>query len=715
MSRPPHAAAAAASPSPASRPANPRLSRETSPYLCQHADNPVDWYPWNAEALALARTTARPILLSIGYSACHWCHVMAHESFADTATAALMNAHFVNIKVDREERPDLDHIYQTAHQLMTGRPGGWPLTLFLTPAGVPIYAGTYFPPRPRHGLPAFADVLTSIANAWQQRREEIEARGRQFCRVLAHTLPDTPTETRDFIDDPLSLAVTDLAHAFDPRWGGFGAAPKFPHASDLDLLLLAGTPAALSMATTTLTRMADGGLFDQLGGGFYRYSVDERWQIPHFEKMLYDNALLLRVYSDAWAVTGDARYREIVVATAEWVMREMQSPSGGYFASLDADAAGEEGAFYVWPAGEIEALLSAEEAAVALPHWGLSGPPNFFEGAAAGGWHLRVATPLHAIADDLGISPQAARQRLDSARDTLRAARARRPAPARDEKILAGWNALMVEAMLHAARVFGRPEWAQSARRAYAFVRQFLWRDRRLYAACDAQGQASAAIDACLDDYAYWLAATLELLQECYSNEDLLFASAVADALVDAFEDRPQSDPSVAPAHAGFFFTRHDHEALILRPKPAHDNATPAGNGVAAHALLRLGQLCGETRWQAAAEGVLALFHEPALHSPAGFASWLMALHEWQRPPSRVVIRGPAAYFAPWRAALNGRYLSSWPCLFIPNGTPNLPPALALPESDHVNAWVCAGVKCLPAISGVAALLEALSKPGKVK
>ncbi|MBK1681650.1 thioredoxin domain-containing protein [Rhodocyclus tenuis] len=718
-----------------------RLSRETSPYLRQHADNPVDWHPWNAAALALARAEDRPILLSIGYSACHWCHVMAHESFADEATAALMNAHFVNIKVDREERPDLDQIYQTAHQMLTGRAGGWPLTLFLTPAGVPFFGGTYFPPAPRHGLPAFGELLLAVADAWQQRRGEIEAQNRELTRALAQTVSKGATAAADFVSDPLALAVAELAANFDAQDGGFGPAPKFPHANDLDLLLRVGTPEALTMATTTLTRMAEGGLFDQIGGGFCRYSVDERWEIPHFEKMLYDNAQLLRVYADAWTLTGDARYRDVVEATAAWVLREMQSPSGAYYASLDADSEGGEGAFYVWQRAEFAAALSATEAAVASAHWGLDAPANFTDEEGQRRWHLTVARPLGEVAAAQGLSPAKCRELLAAAREKLFAVRSRRPPPARDEKILAGWNALMIEGMAHAGRVCGRPDWVDSARRALACVRRELWRDGRLYASCrdDATALVSGTapapdaaasqapnkaglLNAYLDDHAFLLAAILELLQDEFVASDLDFAVDLADELVDAFADvgmPPAAQVAVVAdsgnPYRGFFFTRHDHEPLIHRPKPGHDNATPSGNAVAARALLRLGQVTGETRWQAAVEGVVSLFHNEATRSPAGFASWLMALEEFRQPPRRVVLRGPQTGFAPWKSALGSRYLDDLMVVFLRNGERDLPPPLRLPESDHVNAWVCTRVTCLPPVSTPESLIKELFKAGELK
>ncbi|MDX9995549.1 MAG: thioredoxin domain-containing protein, partial [Rhodocyclaceae bacterium] len=366
-----------------------RLAAETSPYLLQHADNPVAWQPWSEAALTQARTEDRPILLSIGYSACHWCHVMAHESFEDEATAAVMNRLFVNIKVDREERPDLDQIYQTAHQMLTGRAGGWPLTMFLTPDGTPFFGGTYFPTEPRHGLPGFTGLCEQIGTVWQTRRADIEAQNRELLGALNRPAPAPAAAAPDH--QPVAVLRTILLGSFDRQLGGFGRAPKFPHPTDLAFLLhRPDDPEAREAALFTLRRMAEGGIHDQLGGGFCRYSVDERWEIPHFEKMLYDNGPLLGLYADAFALTGDPCFREVAEGIAGWVLREMTSPDGAFHSSLDADSEGEEGRYYVWDRAEVAGLLTTEESALAGRHWGLDGPPNF-EGRH---WHLKVAVPL---------------------------------------------------------------------------------------------------------------------------------------------------------------------------------------------------------------------------------------------------------------------------------------------------------------------------------
>jgi uncharacterized protein YyaL (SSP411 family) len=444
-----------------------RLARESSPYLQQHASNPVDWHPWGAEALALARSTERPILLSVGYSACHWCHVMAHECFEDGDTAALMNRHFVNIKVDREERPDIDQVYQTAHQLLTRRPGGWPLTMFLTPEGKPFFGGTYFPKRARYNLPGFDELLQRVANVWGTQREQVMAQGDALVRHLADTLPArTAGDDADAGNAAGALASTaeeaaaglrDASmHSFDVVNGGFGGAPKFPQASTLDALLrqavITGDNAARDAVLLTLRRMAEGGLYDHLGGGFCRYSTDAQWTIPHFEKMLYDNGPLLRLYAQAWQLSGDALYAQVCAGTAAWLMREMQMGEGGYCSSLDADSEGEEGRFYVWQRDEVAQHLGADEFAAFAAHYGLDAAPNF-EGHA---WHLHVKVPLADVASRLGRPPVECEALIASARAHLFAVREARVRPGRDDKVLTAWNALAIDGMAFGASRVGQ-------------------------------------------------------------------------------------------------------------------------------------------------------------------------------------------------------------------------------------------------------------------
>jgi uncharacterized protein YyaL (SSP411 family) len=675
-----------------------RLARQTSPYLRQHADNPVDWYPWGEEALRLARERDKPILLSVGYSACHWCHVMAHESFEDAEVAAEMNRLFVNIKVDREERPDLDQIYQTAHHMLTQRSGGWPLTLFLMPDGTPFFGGTYFPRTPRYGMPGFKDLLPKVAAAYQEKREEIQKQNQALMEALSRTLPQAGEH--EIRHAPLNAAVRELAQVFDDVHGGIGQAPKFPHPYELAFCLrryaLDGGEIALTMVRLTLARMAEGGIYDQLGGGFCRYSVDQHWTIPHFEKMLYDNGPLLALYSDAWLVTSEVLFKKVAAETAAWAMREMQSPEGGYYASLDADSEHEEGKFYVWTPDEVKSLLAAEEYAVVEPHYGLDGAPNF-EGHA---WHLRGMKPLAFVARRLGLPPAECQVRLDSARAKLFAAREKRVHPARDEKVLTSWNALMIRGMARAARIFGERAWLLSAQRAAGFVRQRLWRNGRLLATYK---DGHAHLNAYLDDHAFLLDGVLELLQAEFRSEDLAFACELAELLLTQFED---------PEHGGFFFMSHDHEQLILRPKPGPDSATPSGNGIAAVALQRLGHLIGEPRYVAAAERALKLFYPALERQPGGFPSLATALDEYLSAPQTIILRGPDAEIAQWRQALAACYRPDTLTLAVPAAARDLPETLAKPVEPVVSAWVCRGTTCLAPVADLAEIERALTGHG---
>ena len=673
-----------------------RLAQETSPYLQQHADNPVDWYPWGEEALAEARRTGKPILLSVGYSACHWCHVMAHESFEDPATAKVMNEKYVNIKVDREERPDIDQIYQLAQLMLTNRNGGWPLTMFLTPDQLPFFGGTYFPNEPRYGMPSFVQVLERVRAVYDSEPGNVRDQGARireaFERIAPRAAAGAALDAR-----PLDGAADWLKDSLDKQHGGFGGAPKFPHPDSIELLLrrwaARGDAPALDAALLTLRRMAEGGIYDHLGGGFARYSVDAYWQIPHFEKMLYDNAWLLRLYADAWLVTRDPLFARVCEETCAWTMREMQAPDGGYYSSLDADSEGEEGKYYVWQAAEVRALLTQDEFTLAASVYGLDRPPNFENHA----WHLAVARPLEEVAKSLGMEPAAARATLDSARAKLLQARERRVRPGRDDKILASWNALMIRGMAHAARVFGRADWLASARAALAALRRTLWVDGRLLAtARDGRAHHLAAY---LDDHAYLLAALLEMLEADFRAEDLAWAVEVAGVLMDDFHDAVEG---------GFFFTSHGHEALIHRPKPGADNATPSGNAVAAWALNRLAMLTGETRYSDAARGTVALFWPQIQRQPAAFGTMLAVLEETLEPPRTVVLTGDPAGMGPWRALLDAAYLPATAAIAVPAGAGPLPPPLAKPVGKGVAAWLCEATVCRPPIDTLGQLREAL-------
>jgi uncharacterized protein len=665
-----------------------RLAGETSPYLLQHAANPVDWYPWGAEALERARREDKPILLSIGYSACHWCHVMAHESFEDEGTARVMNELFINVKVDREERPDLDRIYQIAQQMLTQRNGGWPLTMFLTPGDQrPFFGGTYFPREARYGMPAFPEVLTRVAEYYRTHRDDIREQGDALTQAFGEMVPPPAAGDTNLDAGPLALARATLERDFDDRFGGFGAAPKFPHPTNIEFLLRrwrasanddAPDLKALYMATLSLTRMAEGGLYDQLGGGFCRYAVDTFWMIPHFEKMLYDNGQLMRVYAQAAVATGEELYRRVTGETADWLMRDMQSPLGGYFATLDADSEGHEGRFYVWDREQVRAQLEPLTWEVFARRFGLDREPNF-EGA----WHLHAFRGIEEIAEELGITARDASDRLGVARCQLLGIRNRRVWPGRDEKVIASLNGLAIAGMAAAARTLNRPDLADSAVRAVDFIRMHMFDAGRLLSVYK---DGRARFPAYLDDHAFLLDGLLELLETRWRTSDLEFATALAETLLERFEDRQAG---------GFYFTAADHETLIHRPKTYTDEAVPAGNGVAARALLRLGYLLGDLRFVDAAERTLRASWQGLARYPHGHASLLMALEEWLAPPTIVILRGGGDEILSWQREVARVYAPARLLFAIPDGVEDLPAALAEKRPRAATtAYVCRGMTC---------------------
>jgi uncharacterized protein YyaL (SSP411 family) len=669
-----------------------RLLHETSPYLRQHAHNPVDWHPWDAEALERARREDKPILLSIGYSACHWCHVMEHESFEDEDVARVMNTHFVCIKVDREERPDLDKVYQTAHQLLTQRAGGWPLTVFLAPDDhMPFFAGTYFPKTPRYGMPGFVELLERVARAWREQRDAIRAQNRSLREVYARL--NAGGEGRGLGEEVLARAVAELAGQYDRRHGGFGGAPKFPHASGLALLLCRPQDEARTMARHTLAAMARGGIYDQIGGGFFRYSVDERWEIPHFEKMLYDNAQLLPLYAEVAAVDHDPRAREVAEETATWMIQEMQSPEGGFYATLDADSEGHEGRYYVWDRDQIRTLLTPAEYAVIERRFALDQPANFEDR-----WHLHARTDVADIARDLDQDPAEVEALLGPARARLYAARADRIRPARDEKILTSWNGLAIAGLARSGRLLARPDLVAAAERAAEFVRARLWRDGRLYAVTK---DGRTRLNAYLDDHVLLIDGLLALLAARWRTEDLELARALADIVLERFQDA---------SGGGFYFTADDHETLIHRPKPATDEALPAGNGVAAQVLLRLGHLLGEPACLDAAERTLNAFQAQMTSYPSACASLLIALDEYLHPPAVVILRGKERELGKWRERLRERF----PLLAvyaIPDEVQALPaPLEARRNLAAVTGYLCRGRACQPPVTDVHALERQLAE-----
>ncbi len=658
-----------------------RLAREKSPYLLQHAHNPVDWYPWGEEALQRARDEDKPILLSIGYSACHWCHVMAHESFEDEATAELMNRLFINIKVDREERPDLDRIYQNAHQILTRRPGGWPLNVFLDPKQIPFAAGTYFPNGPRHGMPPFTEVLQRIAQFYRDKRAAIDEQNSAVVNLLEQA--DHAALLAGEIDDqPLRLALQALTQSYDTQHGGFGSAPKFPHCANLEFLLHHESAQAREMALKTLRAMAQGGLMDQLGGGFFRYSVDERWEIPHFEKMLYDNGPLLWLYASAWKMTGDTFFRQVVEMTAGWVMREMQSSDGAYYATQDADTEGEEGGFYVWSREAVHAVIEPGDHPVVASHFGLDLGANF-----EGRWHLKIAQSIAAIAEERQQAPEKIAEVIERARQRLLTLRSYRPAPGIDNKVLVSWNALMIRGMARAGLLLDRADYIESAQHALDFIRQKMFDDGRL-AACHKDG--TSYLGGYLDDYAFLLEATLTLLQARWRDADIAFAIELADALLDHFEDE---------SNGGFYFTADDHEALIQRPKSFMDDSMPSGNGVAALALHRLGHLLGNFDYIKSAERATEAAWDGIGKYPTAHGSMLLALGERLSPSAHIIVRGSRQALEQWRQTIYNGYQPRRLVLAIPDDAGELPGELALRTAmGRTVAYRCGDGQCAPPV-----------------
>ncbi len=672
-----------------------RLAAETSPYLLQHQDNPVDWYPWGPEALARARAEDKAIFLSIGYSACHWCHVMAHESFENPEIARLLNERFINVKVDREERPDLDSIYMSAVVALTGH-GGWPMSVWLTPEGVPFYGGTYFPPAPRGGMPAFSQVILGVHDAWVNRRQQVLDGGRDIVQHLGQT--PTASEAGLPTRADLAEAVKALWAQFDWRHHGWGGAPKFPQPMTIEFCLryhlLTGERTPLEMATKTLHSMARGGMYDQLGGGFHRYSVDAVWLVPHFEKMLYDNAQLARVYLHAYQLTGDPAFRTVCADTLAYVLREMTDPAGGFYSAQDADSEGEEGKFFIWREAEIDGLLGAD-AALFKTAYGVTAGGNF-EG------HTILFRPVEveAVAPMFGLEPAQAAQRLATARARLFAQRAERVKPGLDDKVLTAWNGLMLAAMAEAGQVLGRADFLAAAR-ANA---DFLLREMRVNEAGPDHGRlrrtwraGQARLNGYLEDYAFAAEGLLAIYQATFDERYFTAARDLAEHMLARFAD----------ANGGFYDTSDDHEALVFRPKDQQDNATPSGAAMATTVLLKLAAYTGDARYAEAAIGALAGVAPYVTRYPTGFAQWLNALTFELAPAREVALVGPAGAALD---ALTGPLLSRYHPFHVVAWSPD-------PAHSHIpllldrqalggapTAYVCRHFACQLPVTEVAAL-----------
>jgi hypothetical protein len=602
-----------------------RLAQEKSPYLLQHADNPVDWYPWGAEAFARAKAEDKPIFLSIGYSTCHWCHVMEHESFENEGIAGLINRDFIPIKVDREERPDVDDVYMTAVQTMTGS-GGWPLSLFLTPEGRPFHGGTYYPPDDRYGRPGFPALLAAISDAWKSRRAELET---SAGRLVDHLdlAARAPTEGPEVGTAALEKAARALTAEFDPRHGGFGGAPKFPPAMRLELLMRfwirTGEPKAREMVETTLAKMAAGGLYDHVGGGFHRYSTDARWLVPHFEKMLYDNALLARAYVLACRAFGNADFARVARETLDYVLAEMTPPEGGFFAAQDADSAGEEGTFYVWDLKSIEAAVGAEAAPIVIARYGVTEAGNFEHGQTV----LSIVRTVPELAVQFGISEEGVEEILRESRRRMYAARSRREPPATDTKLLTDWSALAISAFALAARVLGEPRYEEAARRA---ADRILSRCRVAGDLLHREKDGAAGIPGFASDYAFLVEAMLDLYEATFDPRYFRAALELANEMEERF-----ADPS-----GGYFLAAEGHDHLIVRPRELFDGAMPSSNSVAAMNLLRLATFTGDAKHRSRAEAVFSAFAGYLDRAPSAFPRLLCALDYRQDEPREVVLSG---------------------------------------------------------------------------
>lgn len=673
-----------------------QLAHESSPYLLQHKDNPVDWQPWGPTALERAVREDKPIFLSIGYSACHWCHVMAHESFEDQRIAALLNQHFVCVKVDREERPDLDHIYMQAVQAISGH-GGWPLSVFLTPQCQPFYGGTYWPPTARGGMPGFDQVLAAVAEAWAQRRDAAVDQAAQLTAHLGSQEFGT-TEGLGPSLDALHLARQRWAASFDAQHGGFGRAPKFPRPVDLQVLLRLWCrdrdPQTLQMVRLTLDKMATGGMYDHLGGGFARYSVDDRWLVPHFEKMLYDNALLSDAYLDGFLATGDRHYARVACETLDYVLRDMRDPSGGFHSAEDADSEGEEGKFYLWSAAEIDALLGSDVARRFNRVYDVT-PGGNFEGRNI----LHLPKTIEQCAAILGSDPQQLEAEMAAARAQLLAARAERVRPGKDDKILMSWNALMIHALARGAGIVERPDYLAAAERAARFLLTAVRRaDGRLL---HSWRQGQAKVDAYLDDYAFLIHALVTLYEASFNESWLDEAIGLTEIVLRHFPDA---------AAGGFYYTADDHEALITRTKELLDSSVPSSNAMLATALIRLAKLAGRPEWLTAAQGTIEAASGIMRVAPEAVAQTLLAIDLWVGPTWEIAITG-AGTDAATRQALTGlrqslipRRVVAWrgPDADTPR-SPALDPLFAgkAVDAHEPTVYVCQGFACEAPVQGI--------------
>ena len=692
-----------------------RLAGESSPYLLQHAHNPVNWYPWCEEALSRARKENKPVFLSIGYSACHWCHVMERESFEDPEVAEVLNANFISIKVDREERPDVDEIYMTAVQLMTGS-GGWPLNVFLTPELKPFYGGTYFPPEDRYGRPALGKLLGHIAQTWRENSEGVRRSAEELTRAIRDTVRRDTVSTGTADAATLARAAQELERAFDSQWGGFGQAPKFPPSGAIGVLLRqhahTGDAKLLQIATTTLDRMAYGGMYDQLGGGFHRYSTDRRWLVPHFEKMLYDNALLARVYLEAWQATGKDLYHRVATEILDYVLRDMTDRRGGFHSAEDADSEGEEGKFFVWRPDEIKGFLGEQDGALFCEYYGVTEVGNF-EGRSI----LHVPQEPSEFARERGIPLKQLEDQLTPLRDKLRQAREARVRPGKDDKVIAAWNGMMISALARSYQVLGQERFLKAAERAANFVLTEMVHDGALLRTYrgkgDGENEGVSKLPAYLDDNAEMAGALTDLYEATFDLQWLEAANQLAGRMVTDFWDEE---------NGGFFYTSASHKNLLARTKPLHDGAVPSGNSTATLVLLRLSKLLGDAAYGQKAEQVLASARDLMLAQPRGYVNLLCAADFFLYPTREIAIAGKR------RGGDTQRLLEVIHDRFIPNKVlallePRAPGSAAVQEripllrhkemiSGKATIYVCRNHKCKLPVTDKAALMKVLSEAG---
>lgn len=684
-----------------------RLASESSPYLLQHQNNPVDWYPWSSEALERSRGEDKPIFLSIGYSACHWCHVMEHESFESQEIADYLNEHFVCIKVDREERPDLDQIYMDAVQLMTGR-GGWPMSVFLTPEGKPFFGGTYWPPTDRQGMPGFSRVIRAVIDAWKNRREQALSQATELTDHLGSlATSNTPAQlplsvSRSMVDGWMETAAARLSRAFDSRYGGFGSAPKFPHSMDLELLLLEWQRSArvdvAEMTLVTLEKMSAGGIYDHLGGGFARYSVDERWLVPHFEKMLYDNSLLLRALVRAYQATGDAKFAATMRETCNYLLRDMTDELGGIYSTEDADSEGEEGKFYVWKPAEIYEVLGPERGSRFCQVYDVAPGGNFEHGysilnlsRSIADWSRLWEMPLEVLSNELAED-----------RAILFDVREKRVHPGKDDKILTSWNALAIDALAEVAGVLDEPRYLLAAQRAADFVLQHLRdSDGRLL---HTWRHGRAKLAAYLDDYAYLVHALVSLYEADFHTPWLSAAVELADQMIAHFSDHERG---------GFFFTADDHEALITRAKDMHDGSVPSGSSMAALALARLGKITGKQSYLLASERAILAASGSVTANPTASAVMIQAADLLVGPTSEIVLAGPEAEVRETARALRKIYAPRKVVVALMTGLPvdassPVAPLVQGKESSQLALYICQNFSCQAPVTGASSIAAAL-------